>query len=268
MTESSILAPILPIGLQSIRDGRILQEPCPYALALLPRGFSSHMSPQAMASASTVLPNANATVPEPSQTPPINDTSIDTSVSILNASETVARTATQTATQRVDRKKIIVKLRSVVKRRMNSIRRILAKNAQLFTARKSTEATIQPEAAEKQLATTDEVAPANVETQTTSEAPALASSPINNPDTETSSFTPMDRREFNIYLQEQPSTSSNVYEPPVNLMVVQQQAHELASSVSVPEHSYVSFSFSYYFSFNYSNDMCIVFFFYSYNFMF
>lgn len=119
MTKSNILSPILPIGLQSIRDGRILPEPCPYALALLPQRSSTHMTSQIIASTSTALPNANVIVLEPS---PAQSTE---NVSISNIFESVNRTTDQNislqasdnpAMRRMKRKKIIVKLRSIVKR--------------------------------------------------------------------------------------------------------------------------------------------------------
>lgn len=119
MTKSNILSPILPIGLQSIRDGRILPEPYPYALALLPQRSSTHMTSQIIASTSTALPNANVIVLEPS---PAQSTE---NVSISNIFESVYRTTDQNislqasdnpAMRRMKRKKIIVKLRSIVKR--------------------------------------------------------------------------------------------------------------------------------------------------------
>lgn len=75
------------------------------------------------------------------------------------------------------------------------------------------------------------------------QVPATASFSTTNQETEMSHFVPMDHDDFDNYIREQPSTSSNVYEPPVNQMIVQQYAHEFASNVHIPEHSYVSFSF-------------------------
>lgn len=43
MAENNVLSPILPIGLQSIRFGHVLPEPCPYALNLLPQSASAHV---------------------------------------------------------------------------------------------------------------------------------------------------------------------------------------------------------------------------------
>lgn len=219
MIDNRIVSPILPIGLISIRDGRVLPEPCPYALNVLPQDV---MTPRSFS-------NSTQRVIELSTEVVSDNIDSNTNINVLD--------------ERPSRQRTMKLLRSVVKKRLNKklrAQKIRAKNVRLSIAASERTVATEPPTTECQMSTNEDVATSATEPQEISQV--LDVEPFSTVDHGIDAYlqTPMDRSEFDRYLQNQPSTSSNIYEPSVNQMIMQQQLYGLTPNLGVTEHSYVS----------------------------
>lgn len=255
MVENGITAPILPIGLQSLTNGHIMPEPCPYSMNVMPCGSEA----RAMGAAPTnvdVSIQRNASVVSEANTPIVIDPDVEihdnrggvvdvasnpvsTSIECETAAGSEKKSNDTLKTRSSQDKRIILKLKSIIKKR-------LAKKFQFKKSKKNVVAvnlTVDSPIA-SELPVTEYHLPDPIESLAIEQSVGnIVTSQANIEQTTTgteSSFAPMPRNDFVNYLEQQPSTSTNVFEPPVNRMIEQQQSYGFISNVNSSEHSYVS----------------------------
>lgn len=231
MIENGLASPIIPISLQSIRGGQVLPVPCPESLNNFPREPEVYF-PNALQLNTT--PNENSTTTNiagsiapiliDSDLEALNDDENNNQITapvvaiepseqeialcgavaaiepevVVHTDREIASTIQRT---RPKKKKVILKLRSILKK----------KHAKQNRVKKSVSISLPTE-------------------QTTI--------------SDASTFIPVPSETFTSFLDQQPSSSSNIYDPSTTQMLVRQRAHELASNVVIPEHDYVSFYFN------------------------
>lgn len=280
MVENTLTSPILPMGFQSVQNGHILTEPCPFSLNIFPsipsardihslfslsgplpsrlrdlitgNNRAEHTTGVSRAvsigsenivsvaqSPTTPAPIKTADAPETINESDANNTEVQENV-VLNTSVPSVPSSVNTVDDVRD--KIIQHLRAKMARSYNNERNASPVtyvfepiSTQIANANAAENVLVQSEMD----LTSDPFAPIPSDVANTTTAETILSQSENVPISNTGDFVPMRPEDFDAYLQQQPSTSTDVYEPPVKKMMIQQRAYELASFPSVSARNYM-----------------------------